>query len=171
MEKSLETIRRLISDRIPFNIITIEDESLVRRLFGIPGEVTFKTAYEPDTLNVLLRITKEDIKKLLKDREGLEEVLLKHEHNVFSEINVLSQQKKLFQSFDDPTKTTPAEYKALNGETGLPGTLLRENLKMEGKIPATRAIRISGKYKEKHEEKYKQEIEPEDEEYESTEEE
>ncbi|OAG28899.1 hypothetical protein NEDG_01038 [Nematocida displodere] len=147
MERNIKLMHQLLRDRVPFNVVTIEDEKQIRKAFNIPQpEVSFNPAYDHTRVNLVLKISKAQTKELLKERKGLFDTMLKNEHAIFSEIAVLSENKELLPPYDDLSLLTPAEQKAVEGDTSVPGYLLRENLKSQGKLPVSRAVRITGKY-------------------------
>ncbi|KAI5186152.1 hypothetical protein NEHOM01_1317 [Nematocida homosporus] len=147
MDRTLQLIQQLRKDRVPFNVVTIEDERLIRHLFGLPDPaITFNPNHDPNKLNLVIHISKEEAKQILKHRPNLNTILLTNEYTTLSELNILTRQKQLLPAADDHQTITPAEHQALNGEVDLPAHLLRENLRAQCKLPASRAARITGKY-------------------------
>lgn len=147
MKKEVLLIKQLLNDDIPLNIVTIEDEATIRELYGIyNNNVKFNPVYDNTRINVTISHTKEEILEILKDKPNISELLLRNEYFLFSEIKVLANGKNLLPSFDDPTEITKAEELALKGNLTVPGSLLKENLKSQGKLPISRAVRITGKY-------------------------
>lgn len=143
----MQIVQMLRRDSIPFNIVTLEDETLVRHLFSIPEpEITFDKTYSTSRINIVISFTKQEIKEILKDRENLEEIMLKNEYLLLSELNVLTIKKDLLPAIDDPDDMTPAEENAIKGSIEVPKYLLKANLRSQGKLPFSRTIRITGKY-------------------------
>ncbi|KAI5179749.1 hypothetical protein NEOKW01_0212 [Nematocida sp. AWRm80] len=155
---------RLIEDEVPLNIISIEDEFILKRVFGLSNikSISFSTTYDYYKVNVIIGINKEEYRKLLEtkgiydgtseEQDSLAEtsritnLLLSNEHRIFSELYILNTNKQLLLSYDPPEIMTPAEERAMQGDLGVPIYLLKENLKNQCKLPATRAARISAKY-------------------------
>lgn len=150
MKKEVQLIKQLLKDDIPVNIVTLEDEATIRELYGLhSAQISFNTIYDPTRINVSIAHAMNEIQELLKDKENISEVLLHNEYSLFSEIKVLANGKTLLPSFDDPSDITPAEEYALKGSISVPTHFLKENLKCQGKLPVSRAIRISGRYEER----------------------
>ncbi|KAI5171131.1 hypothetical protein NEFER03_0533 [Nematocida sp. LUAm3] len=147
MKELKQKIQWLRRDKIPFNIITVEEEKLIRSLFGIPEkEITFLSSYDFTKINIIISLSKQDIKDLLSEREGISSCLLVNEYMSLSEINVLSQGKELLPAFDDPKEMSLAESLALKGEPEVPGCFLKENIRTQGKLPVSRSVRVTVKY-------------------------
>lgn len=147
MEKIIETVQILRRDSIPFNVVTLEDEKIIRHLFSIPEpEITFDKTYSKTRINIVIAFTKQEIKKILYDRENLEEIMLKNEYMLLSELNILTQGKELAPAVDDLTDISPAEQRALDSDKNFPVHLLKNNLISQSKIPIARSVRITGRY-------------------------
>lgn len=147
MKKEVQLIKKLLKDDIPLNIVTIEDEQTMRELYGIhSSSIQFNPMYDNTRVNICLTHTNEEIQEILKDKPTISEVLLRHEYALFSEIKVLANGKTLLPSYDDATDITPAEEYAIRGSISVPANLLKENMKSQGKLPVSRAVRITGKY-------------------------
>ncbi|KAI5191021.1 hypothetical protein NECID01_1251 [Nematocida sp. AWRm77] len=147
MNRTIRLIHQLIKDRIPLNIVTIEDEMQMRKLFNITEPaVSFKTPYDRSKVNIALSFSKEETRMLLGGKAHIHELMLKNEYYTYSELKILSQGKELISTYDCISNTTPAEEKALNSDLEYPGELLRENLRSQCKVPPTRAVRVTGKF-------------------------
>ncbi|KAH9385871.1 uncharacterized protein NEMAJ01_0767 [Nematocida major] len=149
MKKEVETIRKLLQDKIPLNIVTLEDEGIIRELYDLHSpEITFNPIYDNSRINICISHSKEEILDLLKDKPNIKELILHNEYYLYSEIKVLASGKVLLPSSDSPSEITPAEEQAIKGNPTVPIELLKENLKSQGKLPVSRAIRITGKYED-----------------------
>ncbi|KAI5192320.1 hypothetical protein NEMIN01_1949 [Nematocida minor] len=147
MKKEVQVIKQLLKDNILLNVVTLEDETTMRELYGLhSANITFNPIYDNTRINIALTHTYDEIFELLKEKENISEVLLRNEYALYSEIKVLANGKKLLPSYDDPSDITPAEEYALRGSISVPATLLKENMKSQGKLPVSRAVRITGKY-------------------------
>ncbi|KAI5163477.1 hypothetical protein NEAUS03_2325 [Nematocida ausubeli] len=147
MKKEVEYIKRMAKDNIPLNIVTLEDESVIRQLYDIPNKnISFNPSYDNTKINVTISHSYNEIYELLKEKKEISDILLLNEYMLYSEIRVIASGKELLQACDDPKMITPAEKSALEGGIDVPASLLKENLKSQGKLPVSRAIRIAGRY-------------------------
>ncbi|EIJ88019.1 hypothetical protein NEIG_01826 [Nematocida sp. ERTm5] len=149
MKKEVQLIKQMAKENIPLNVVTLEDEGTMRKLYDLHDpNISFNPSYDNTKVNVAISLSSEEMHELLKEQENISDILLHNEYLLFSEIKVIASGKELIQACDDQNDITPAEKSALNGCLQVPASLLKENLKSQSKLPVSRAVRISGKYQD-----------------------